>query len=65
MTQVYAQLNLDPVRASVLSATRTMIAASRKKLKRPKVPKDKKGGLTTNRRGAEHCGDSFRGVSIP
>jgi integrase len=31
-TQVYAQLNLDPVRASVMSATRTMIAASKKKL---------------------------------
>jgi integrase len=32
-TQIYAQLDLDPVRASVMSATRTMIAASKKKPK--------------------------------
>jgi integrase len=33
-TAIYAQLDLDPVRQSVLSATRTMIAASKKKPKR-------------------------------
>ena len=32
-TAIYAQLDLDPVRESVLSATRTMIAASKKKPK--------------------------------
>jgi integrase len=32
-TAMYAQLDLDPVRESVLSATRTMIAASKKKPK--------------------------------
>jgi integrase len=32
-TAVYAQLDLDPVREAVLTATRTMIAASRKKPK--------------------------------
>jgi integrase len=32
-TEIYAQLDLDPVRESVLSATRTMIAASKKKPK--------------------------------
>jgi integrase len=32
-TQIYAQLDLEPVRESVLTATRTMIAASKKKPK--------------------------------
>ena len=32
-TAIYAQLDLDPVRESVLSATRTIIAASKKKPK--------------------------------
>ena len=38
-TQVYAQINLDPVRASVMSATRTIIAASKKKPKQLPSPK--------------------------
>jgi integrase len=38
-TQIYAQLDLDPVRESVLSATRTMIAASKKKPKQLKAGK--------------------------
>jgi integrase len=33
-TRIYARLDLDPVRSSVMSATRTMIAASKKKMKR-------------------------------
>jgi integrase len=37
-TQVYAQINLDPVRASVMSATRTIIAASKKKQPPPRPP---------------------------
>jgi integrase len=37
-TEVYAQINLDPVRASVMSATRTIIAGSKKKPK-PDKPK--------------------------
>jgi integrase len=36
-TQIYAQLDLDPVRESVLSATRTIIAASKKKPKQLKA----------------------------
>lgn len=36
-TAIYAQLDLDPVRESVLSATRTMIAASKKKPKQLKA----------------------------
>jgi len=32
-TQVYAQLDLDPVRASVMKATRTILAAGKKKAK--------------------------------
>jgi integrase len=38
-TAIYAQLDLDPVRESVLSATRTMIAASKKKPKQLKAGK--------------------------
>ena len=38
-TQIYAQLDLEPVRESVLSATRTMIAASKKKPKQLKAGK--------------------------
>jgi integrase len=48
-TQVYAQLNLDPVRASVMSATRTMIAASKKPTGQRTVSKTKRKQLT-----AEH-----------
>ncbi|MGA8405956.1 MAG: site-specific integrase [Candidatus Acidiferrales bacterium] len=36
-TAIYAQLDLDPVRESVLSATRTIIAASKKKPKQLKA----------------------------
>jgi integrase len=38
-TAIYAQLDLDPVRESVLIATRTMIAASKKKPKQLKAAK--------------------------
>jgi integrase len=38
-TAIYAQLDLDPVRESVLTATRTMIAASKRKPKRLKAGK--------------------------
>jgi len=38
-TEIYAQLDLDPVRESVLTATRTMIAASKKKPKQLKAGK--------------------------
>lgn len=38
-TAVYAQVNLDPVRASVLAATRTIIAASKAKLPAQRKPK--------------------------
>ena len=37
-TAIYAQLDLDPVREAVLTATRTMIAASKKKPKQLKAP---------------------------
>jgi integrase len=40
-TQIYAHLNLDPVRASVTAATQAMIAASKKK---PKLLKGAKRG---------------------
>jgi site-specific recombinase XerD len=36
-TQIYAQLDLDPIRASVMAATRTIIAGSKKGLKQAKV----------------------------
>jgi len=48
-TQIYAQLNLDPVRASVMSATRTMIAASKKKPKQLKALEAKTNQLNTGR----------------
>ena len=43
-TQPYAKLNLDPIRASVMLATRAMIAASKKKPARAAKPKRLKAG---------------------
>ena len=48
-TRIYARLNLDPVRASVMSATRTMIAASKKKIKQRTVPVAKPKQLEAGR----------------
>jgi integrase len=47
-TRVYAQLDLDPVRSSVMSATRTMIAASKKR------PKQLPSGVKPKQRKSAH-----------